>query len=769
MVLDRHHLTCYLLSLVVALTCCIPCRVVHALPPLQSVTHGLPPLVQRSRVSGVVPANETIRLALVLPLRNQAQLDNLLQRLYTPGDPAYGHYLTPAAFTAGFGPSQADYNAVIGWARVQGLVVTQTYSNRRVVDVLGPARVVEQAFNVQLWRYQAPDGRVFRAPNSDAQVPAVIAERLSGVFGLDTAVQLRPALHSSPASDWFDGGGPNLLGATGGHGIGFTPQGGGALMGPGGGLSPFGIQTAYDLTKVTQTGAGQSLALVELDGYSASDITSYEQQFGITAVPLQNVLIDGFDGNPGGGAFEVTVDIEMMVALAPGANNIQVYMSDDTYNGFFDILNQIATDDLARQISCSWLISEDEYDASYYDSETTIFQQMAAQGQSMYAASGDKGSVADPGGHPNKLCIYDPASQPYVTGVGGTMLTTNSDGTWNSETTWNDSNGVSTGGVSAWANIPKWQVGVFDSTVTFGSRTKRNVPDVALNAGSPYYSGFFDGGWYYCWGTSFASPLWAAFTALVNQARVADNCPVLGFANPPIYYLATFNDGENYNGVNGAFADFHDITSGTNSTQTPVNPNYYSAVVGYDNATGWGSFVGANLLSDLTSIANTGVLNQLAGDSGFEQADANIAPWISTPNVICSSPAEPAHSGLWMAWLCGYGTTHTDTLMQTVHIPALATAATLSFYLHIDTAETTTTAKNDTLQVQLRDTSGHVLTTLGSYSNLNANVGYALQTYPLTQIAQYAGQTLQIYLVGSENNSLQTSFVVDDFALTITE
>ena len=151
-----------------------------------------------------------------------------------------------------------------------------------------------------------------------------------------------------------------------------------------------------------------------------------------------------------------------------------------------------------------------------------------------------------------------------------------------------------------------------------------------------------------------------------------------------------------------------------------------------------------------------------SGNTGFETGTA--APWTMTTGVLDSSTGEAAHSGLWKAWLNGYGTTHTDSILQTVTIPSTATTATLAFWLHIDTAETTTTTAFDTLKVQIRNTSGTVLSTLVTYSNLNKNTGFAQKSFDVTS---FKGQTIQVFLVGIEDSSLQTSFVVDDFTLNV--
>jgi hypothetical protein len=156
---------------------------------------------------------------------------------------------------------------------------------------------------------------------------------------------------------------------------------------------------------------------------------------------------------------------------------------------------------------------------------------------------------------------------------------------------------------------------------------------------------------------------------------------------------------------------------------------------------------------------------QLLGNPGFENGSGSPAPWSATELVISNNTAEPPHAGGWDAWLCGYGTTHTDTLAQVVSIPSNVSTVALTFWLHIDTAETSTTTAYDTLKVQIRNASGStVLATLATYSNLNAAAGYSQKAF---ELGAYKGQTIQLYLIGAEDYTKQTSFVVDDFALTV--
>ena len=166
------------------------------------------------------------------------------------------------------------------------------------------------------------------------------------------------------------------------------------------------------------------------------------------------------------------------------------------------------------------------------------------------------------------------------------------------------------------------------------------------------------------------------------------------------------------------------------------------------------------------TVNGGGTTQQLLGNPGFENGSANTAPWTVSSGVIDNnSTSEAPHTGTWKAWLDGYGSVHTDTLLQSAAISSSATTASLSFWLHIDTAETTTSKIYDTLKVQVRNSSGTVLTTLQTYSNLNAAGGYKQVSFDLTA---YKGQTIQIYLIGVEDSSLETSFVVDDFVLNVT-
>ena len=569
-------------------------RALAAPEPLVQYAGHVPAAVAFAQPLGRLERAAPVSLALVLPLHNTGRLSHLLGGLYDPADPLYHQFLTPAQFEAQFGATQSDADAVAGWAAAHGLAVTGGDAGHQVLDVTGPPAAVEAAFGVRLNQYQSGDGRVFRAPDADPAVPVSVAAHLAGVVGLDTAAVRHPHVRTvSP--DALPLARPATIGS-----------------GPAGGLTPSDIQSAYGLSGVAANGAGQTLAVFELDGYSASDITQYESDFGLPAVPVQAVPVDGGSGrlNSNGGAAEVTLDIELQIAGAPGARQVLVYEGPNTDQGLLDTYSRIAADDQAKEISTSWGLDEPDNTSSYLQSENVIFARMAAQGQTVFAAAGDSGAY-DTGSAADGLAVDDPASQPYVTGVGGTTLSTSGrGGAWAGETVWNSGsvfNGAGGGGVSAFWPLPSWQQGVV-SAASHGSTTMRNVPDVALNADpSTGYAIFYGGRWQVYGGTSCAAPLWAAFTARVNQQRLANGGSPIGFLNPTLYQL----------GASGK-SDFHDIVTGTNL--------FFPAVSGYDDATGWGSFNGSALLA------------ALAG--GVTTTPVTTTP-VTTPTPTVTKPAAP--------------------------------------------------------------------------------------------------------------------------------
>jgi hypothetical protein len=204
-------------------------------------------------------------------------------------------------------------------------------------------------------------------------------------------------------------------------------------------------------------------------------------------------------------------------------------------------------------------------------------------------------------------------------------------------------------------------------------------------------------------------------------------------------------------------------TNPTTSTSVLTFTASSTATTGTSTITVTGTSGSLTHTTNISLTISSAAAQQLIGNPGFENG-TNTAPWTLTPAVINNSSAEPPHSGNWDAWLDGYGTTHTDSATQTVTIPSSITTATLSFWLHIDTAETTTTTAFDTLQIQVLNTSNTVLATLGTFSNLNHAAGYQQHSFDMSS---FKGQTVKVRFLGREDSSLQTSFVIDDVALTV--
>lgn len=219
-------------------------------------------------------------------------------------------------------------------------------------------------------------------------------------------------------------------------------------------------------------------------------------------------------------------------------------------------------------------------------------------------------------------------------------------------------------------------------------------------------------------------------------------------------------------GVTAAFSPTSIAAPGSGSSTLTFTASS-TATVGTSTITINASGGGASHSTTVSLTVSTGgTTTQIIGNPGFENGSTNTAPWTLTSGVINNSTSEPPHSGSWDAWLDGYGTTHTDTALQQVTISSTATAATLTFFLHIDTAETTTSTAFDTLTVQVRNSSGTVLSTLATYSNLNHASGYSQKSFNLLS---FKGQTIQIFFKGVEDSTLQTSFVLDDVNLNVTQ
>ena len=533
--------------------------------------HGhVPPVVARLQPLGHLPGTNCLNLAIGLPLRNQAELDELLRQLYDPASTNFHKFLTPAESAAWFGPTEEDYQAVQHFVRGNGLVVTGTYSNHVVLDIQGRVADVERAFGVTLRTYRHPtEARDFFATDTEPSLPANL--RVTSIEGLsDYSLPRRAnsrvkAAKVRPLS--FNGSGPAQEYAGNDFRNAYVPG-----------------------TKLD--GTGQTVALLEYADYFPVDITNYENIVGAIIgttnyVSLTNVVVGGTTPSTTHNE-EVALDIELAIAMAPKLSRVIVYEKSSADSS---LLNQIATDNLAKQVSSSWLVgSWSSSTATNYDD---ILKLMATHGQSYFQASGDADAYT--GTQPLDSGTTVLVDSPYATIVGGTTLTMNGYGaSWSAETVWNynlngNPNEGSGGGISTYYHIPYWQTNVSMAN-NHGSTTKRNIPDVALTADNVFvcYANGDTSGLYYFMGTSCAAPLWAGFCALVNQQSAAANpTNSVGFLNPALYAIGT--NASQYSSC------FHDITTGNNIGSHTAG--LYYATNGYDLCTGLGTPAGTNLIN----------------------------------------------------------------------------------------------------------------------------------------------------------------------------
>ena len=489
------------------------------------------------------PADTVMHLVVSLPLRHQAALNALLGELYNPASPKYHQYLTVAEFTARFGPTANDYENAVQFFSGGGLTVAARTSNRHLIDVDGRVADIERVFHVSLGLYKHPtENRVFiapdRAPTLDLAVP------VEQVIGLDDYVLPHPKLvHSASARIARAGSGP------GGNFVGTD------------------LRTAYYPTG-TLTGAGQSIGLMELGGYNIADVQRFfADGYGArNSVPVVGIKTDSQSLSCTGSCDdgEQVLDIEYAISIAPGLSSVRVYVG----NVAEDVLNAQATDNISKVLSTSWGWNEQKA------TDEAIFKEFAAQGQTNLTASGDYSSLSASGPWPEE--------DGLIVAVGGTDVATRTPGgAWSGETGWNSSaGGPSTDKTILIESYQK----PFINAANKGSKTLRNVPDIAMNANQDMYicaNGGCTGGY---GGTSFASPMWAGIVAMANQQAVASGKPVVGFINPAVYALA---GGSSYPTI------FHDETSGKSGK--------FSCTPSYDLVTGLGSPQGQAFIDALVA------------------------------------------------------------------------------------------------------------------------------------------------------------------------
>ncbi len=568
------------------------------LAPRPALPHG-------ARLLGPVAANQVLHADLALVPRNAAGLGAYADAVTSTGSPMSGRYLSPGQFAREFGPSDTAVHAVTSALRSDHLTVGGVRDGGMLVSLSGSARQVAAAFQTSFDSYRLPGGRVAYAETSAPTLPASVASHVEAVVGLDDVSQ------------------PTAVGALqggAGHRAAKAPASTSTAGGPAacaaakqdaaeyGGLTDQSIAYAYGLDGLYRDGsdgAGETIAVYELEPFAMSDLLAFGTcYFGSARAKaitgrVKVVRVDG--GQPvGPGSGEAILDLEDVTAMAPDAN-YQVYEAADTNAGYLDDYAQFVQNDSAQLLTSSWGECEpwdEQYLPGYLQVSHVLFEQAAAQGQTILNALGDVGSdCMEALGIKNPvLSLTDTGDDPWVLGVGGTTITDATDPP--TEQVWNDGPlwGAGSGGISqVWA-APAWQRPFINSKVVTkaekvsgtdfcGQAACREAPDVSAQADEftgaiTIYTASY-GGWTTIGGTSSSSPLWAGILADIGSTA---SCSVqgheLGFVVPKLYAIAA-------NASEYAHS-FNDITIGNDDAYGFAH-GLYPATKGYDMASGLGS------------------------------------------------------------------------------------------------------------------------------------------------------------------------------------
>ncbi len=744
-------------------------------------------LRQGDVVNGPLSPAQPIHIEVALKLRNPDQLHSFIASIKASTLSMAQRSMTTPQFVASYAPTTAQADNVAAWLKAVGFSNVQISPNRMLVSADGRADTASAAFKTTFSSVRTKDGRMAFMHNDTVQIPASLQDSVLSVIGLQSVHQAH--IFAQPMQ------------------AGYTTQ---AVTGH----NPTEFSSIYGGNGVA-TAAGVTVGIVTQGKITqtVTDLNTFTSQNGLATVTTQTVNTNGTSTDTSGLA-EWSLDSQDVVGMAGGQVGSLIFYNIPTLSNanltadFNTIVNANATKIINVSLGECETSAQGDGSAAAQDQ---IFQQAVAQGQTFSISTGDSG--ADECGNGGTTPSWPAASQ-YVVAVGGTTLNASTT-TWNSATVWTSGGGSS----STFEPQPSWQNGVAPGT-------KRGLPDIAYDADPNSGSKIIvSGATQQYGGTSLAAPLfagaWARIIA-VKGSSVGFAAPLLyqlpasdfhditsgnnggenagpgydlasgrgeliisGAANdigggggggggnvPPV---ANFSD--TVNGLAVSFTDTstdsdgsiaaHAWTFGDGGTSTAANPSHTYASAGTysvkETVTDNGGATNSKTQS-VTVTSSGGGSSQLIVNGGFETGTAT--PWSLSSGVLCSNSTcsgEAAHSGSWFVWLDGYGSRHTDTASQTVTIPSGKSTVNLSYYLHVDTAETTTSRAYDKLTVRIYSSAGSLLKTLVTYSNLNAASGYSLHT---NSLAAYAGQTVTIKFTGTEDSSLATSFVLDDVSLT---
>jgi subtilase family serine protease len=548
----------------------------------------LSPLIMKSTLLGPVDGNREVGVTLALPSSDPHGLADFVQHVSAPGDSLFRHYITPQQFAERFGGNASDYAYLKNWAAANGLRVSHESAGRINLTVRGAVAQFQKLFNTQLENFRSPDGQEFYSASVKPTIPAEIASKISGVIGLTESRLVTPMFKVAKKLGKNADSEP----------ISPTDTAGGT--GPGGTFRASDLRTCYNIPTFGNLNPDAVAAVFEQGGYNQSDLAKYFTYNKLPQVPVTPVSVDGSptDVQDNNVELEAVLDVDMIVGMNPAISGVRVYIDSFYWDSFqtavLDAMTQVGDDDLAQVFSISYGQDEGYQGTSAMEAENTALAQLAAEGITVTASAGDNGAYGDGATYPYN--VSDPASQPYVTAVGGTTLRTGSKQDWLNEIVWNElglGHGATGGGVSSYWPLPSYQNtpqdGTFYVTENGGSATNRNVPDISA-VGDPLtgvgiYSGI-NGGWVQVGGTSVGSPIWAGYLTIIDAGLQYAGMGNLGYFNPILYWVGLPFDILNFNYL-------YNITQGSNG-DVSLYPGYpgYSNNPGYSNTTGAGSVFG---------------------------------------------------------------------------------------------------------------------------------------------------------------------------------
>ncbi|MBS0555970.1 MAG: Ig-like domain-containing protein [Proteobacteria bacterium] len=740
----------------------------HVLPALAKAVRAAP-------ASTAATQGQLLSLTLVLKRDDEAGFQQYLHDVYDPASPIFRQFLTQAQLADRFGPSPSDYQQVLDYLQTQGFTLTEGSTNRMTLTVSGSRTQVEQAFGVHIDDYKIGT-TVFHANDTDPSLPPDIDTRVQAIAGLSNLAVPQPMVQGWPGgpggqATWYAlcanyaiNGGPINAGI--GSGLFYANVFQKAVLaeyivvlnlldsavnilqaadlsssGTGqqyltcvnsynathglpalGRAAPLPTAASSTASAFSLAGAGQRVGLLEFDTYLPSDVRDYAALMGPWSGPASNVSEIHVNGGAplGAGQSEVLLDIADVLTAAPGASIVVFDAPQSTsYQTLFNaMLSQGVT-----VISNSWAYCEDQTTQADVASIDSILQMAAASGVSVFSGAGDSGSTCLDGS-PNTAAV--PADSPHVTAVGGTTLQQLPGFTYGSETWW-DGSGTSppTGqggfGVSRFFARPSWQTGSTSSPM-------RSIPDVSANADPRYgivicqasAGGCPTGGFY--GGTSSATPTWAAWAALLNQAHGSN----LGLLNPPLYALANTNAFHNAASMGTDFAhvglgspNLARLTMGLNSQVSgPVSPSVSTVQAFAQTTFHWPIGSSLPILAFADGLDQTFVVVTLMDANGNPVGGKNVTLTATSGGitVFTGSGATDADSGVAIFYvkdntpqtltISATDTTDSIALAQKATIEYMPPPATGGGIVAFTDAVPADGKSTDTITVTLQDAQG---------------------------------------------------------------